>query len=511
MSSTSTDRPDALAKEPLILSRAEHPISRKDIDEDALRVLYRLASFGYLGYLVGGGVRDLFLQKRPKDFDVGTDARPSRLKKIFKNCRIIGRRFRIAHVFFPQGKIVEVSTFRRGGQTTVKTSKGTILSDNEYGSPQEDALRRDLTINGLFYDIDSFSVIDYVGGVQDLRDRIVRTIADPDASFKEDPVRMIRVQRHAARTGFQIEPNTLRAIYENRNEIRHSNGARLLEESLKDLRGGAAAPFFRLMLETQLLDCLLPELATQLRDIGEEHPFWPRMKSVDSLLERGATFTTPLLLSVLLHTLLFRDASVWQGTRNNPPDVWRYLTAHWREISKHLRVSRRDTERVTQILISHRKLILSYERKQLLGVLHKKPYLSEALDFLEIALEAQGLPTEILKEWRKVAPPPPPPEHRYRVFADRGIADRNSAEGGFANSAEHGFAEGDFTEGMEGEGETDGELALDGVDAAISGERGEEIAVRQSAAPGHGDDAAVPPRKRRRRGGRRRSRKRRQG
>jgi len=417
-------------REPLILSRAEHSISRKDIDENALRVLYRLSSFGYLAYLVGGGVRDLLLQKKPKDFDVGTDARPSRLKKIFRNSRIIGRRFRIGHVYFPDGNIIEVSTFRRGSQTTVKTERGTILSDNEYGTPQEDALRRDITINGLFYDIESFSVIDYVGGVEDLRARIIRTIADPDFSFREDPVRMIRVQRHAARTGFEIEANTLRAIYHNRQEIRSSNPARLLEETLKDLRGGASAPFFQGMMETHLLDCLLPSLTGQLRASGPDHPFWKRMRALDRLVQEGRSFSTPVLLSLILQTVLFEDPKFWSGERNNPPDVWRYISSSWREVSKTLRVSRRDTERIAQILISYRKLIQSFEHRRLLPALLRKPYLSEALDFLEVDLEHDENLRAAVRDWRKFAPAPSPPEPRYRVFHDgrRGAGEEEEAE-----------------------------------------------------------------------------------
>lgn len=361
----------------------------------------------------------MLLQKKPKDFDVGTDAKPSRLKKIFRNSRIIGRRFRIGHVYFPDGNIIEVSTFRRGSQTTLKTSKGPILSDNEYGSPQEDALRRDITINGLFYDIESFSVIDYVGGVQDLRDRIIRTISDPDLSFQEDPVRMIRVQRHAARTGFEIEANTLQAIFRNRQEIRSSNPARLLEETLKDLRGGASAQFFQRLMETHLLDCLLPSLTEQLRSPdsgGPDHPFWRRMRALDKLLQEGRAFTTPVLLSVLLQTVLFQDPKFWSGTRNNPPDVWRYISSSWRDVSKTLRVSRRDTERIAQVLISYRKLVQSLEHRRLLPALLRKPYLSEALDFLEVDLEQDGKAREAIREWRKFAPVPSPPEPRYRVF-----------------------------------------------------------------------------------------------
>ncbi|MGQ9590917.1 MAG: polynucleotide adenylyltransferase PcnB [Planctomycetota bacterium] len=399
---------------PVILSRAEHPISRKLIDEHALKVLYRLSAAGYLAYLVGGGVRDLLLGKTPKDFDVGTDARPSRLKRIFRNCRIIGRRFRIAHVYFPDGAIVEVSTFRRGGQTAVETARGLVLRDNDYGTPEEDALRRDITINGLFYDIATFSVIDYVGGIQDLKDRIIRTIAAPDASFREDPVRMIRVQRHAARTGFEIEANTLAAVYRNREEIRTANPARLLEEFLKDLRGGAAHPFFRLMMETHLLDCLVPALAEQMREHGPDHPFWGRVAALDRKTRAGAKYTVPVLLAVFLHTVFLPDPAAWRGSRPSAPDPWRSIQSSWREISKTIRISQRDMERVAQIVISYRKLAQSVERGKLFATLAGKSYLWEALDFLEMDLEARGLSAALVEEWRKQATPPPPAEPRYR-------------------------------------------------------------------------------------------------
>ncbi|HVR75684.1 MAG TPA: polynucleotide adenylyltransferase PcnB [Planctomycetota bacterium] len=520
--------------EPRVLSRAEHPISRRDIDKDALRVLNRLASSGHLAYLVGGGVRDLVLGKKPKDFDVATDARPSRLKKVFRNCRIIGRRFRIAHVYFPGGKIIEVSTFRRGSHTTVKTDKGMILSDNEYGTPREDALRRDLTINGLFYDIASFSLIDYVGGVQDLKDRIVRTIADPDSSFREDPVRMIRVERHAARTGFEIEGKTLEAIYRNREEIRLSNPARLLEEVLKDLKGGAAAPFFQLMAETRLFDCLLPALAAQLREYGSEHPLWRRMKALDRLVEGGATYTSPLLLGIFLHTMLFSEPELWTGARNNPADVWHHIGPSWRDISKTIRISRRDTERMAQILISYRKLIQSCERQRLLPALHRKPYLSEALDFLEIDLTSLDRPTDFIKEWRRFAPAPAQPEPRYRFLKtdmdDAALggddlldspAARDPREEGFSGIEgdlaledeghdEEGLDAGPFEEGVhpgvKGRttwGANGGAANLGGANHGAPGRSG--AAGQGGARP---EDGESSERRRRRRGGRRRNRNR---
>src|SRR3954471_4995452 len=222
--------------EPVIVPRAEHPISRRDIDSDALKVLYRLHESGAIAYLVGGSVRDLLLGRRPKDFDIGTSAHPYQVKKLFRNCWIIGRRFRLAHVRFGP-KVIEVATFRRQvqpGEEVVQdgvpapdpsTVEGEQLihRDNTFGTPEEDAFRRDFTINALFYDIAGFSVIDYVGGLDDLRAGVVRSIGDPDVRLNEDPVRMIRAIAIAARLDFTIDPPVLEAIRRHRREIAKSS------------------------------------------------------------------------------------------------------------------------------------------------------------------------------------------------------------------------------------------------------------------------------------------------
>src|SRR3982751_5718941 len=237
--------------EPRIVPRDAHSVSRRDIDADALKVLYRLHQNGYTAYLVGGSVRDLLLGRRPKDFDIGTSAHPYQVKKLFRNCWIIGRRFRLAHVRFGP-KVIEVATFRRQvqpGEEVVQdgvpapdpaTPEGAHLvhHDNTFGTPEEDAFRRDFTINALFYDIATFSVIDYVGGLDDLRAGIVRSIGDPDVRLREDPVRMLRAIALAARLGFTIEPTLLQSIRTHRHEIAKSALPRLLEEYYKILRAG---------------------------------------------------------------------------------------------------------------------------------------------------------------------------------------------------------------------------------------------------------------------------------
>ncbi len=393
--------PVGLPGNPRIIPRSEHNISRRGISEATLKVLYRLHSAGYRAFLVGGGVRDLFLGKKPKDFDVGTDARPARLKKLFRNCRIIGRRFRIAHVYFSDDEYIEVATFRRGEVLAKPKGDGVVLLDNEYGTPEEDAKRRDLTINGLFYDIETFSIIDYIGGVEDLKNSVVRTIRDPDTSFQEDPVRMIRALRHAARTNFTVEEETLNGIYRNRDEIRKANSSRLVEEFFKDLRAGASRPFFEKLVETSLVDPILPTLAEQIRTHGERHPLYRRLEALDRHRQQDREYTNAVLISVLLHTVLIPTPENWTGDAPHPAGVWPLLQRGFREVGDRLRVSRRDAERVAQILLAFRRLHGFLKHGEPSLSYQKKTYLAEAIDFLELDLESQGRDTAILDEWRR--------------------------------------------------------------------------------------------------------------
>src|SRR5947209_13946085 len=253
--------------EPRILPRSEHPISRRDIDKNALKVLYRLHNAGYLACMVGGSVRDLMVGRRPKDFDVGTNAKPNEIRRLFSNSRIIGRRFRLVHVFFHDGGVVEVSTFRRDPEPREQAGEpGDLLitSDNTYGTPRQDAFRRDFTINALAYDVADFSVIDYVGGIADLERRLVRAIGDPDVRFREDPVRMLRACEFAGRLGFGIESRTQEAIQDHRKELEKASPARVTEEVVQLLKCGRAGAAMQWMLELGLLEVLLPEAYAML-------------------------------------------------------------------------------------------------------------------------------------------------------------------------------------------------------------------------------------------------------
>jgi poly(A) polymerase len=224
--------------EPLTLPRSAHTLSRRDIDPDALKILFRLQRLGFTAYLTGGAVRDMLLGKAPKDFDIATNARPAQIKKYFANAFIIGRRFRLAHIRFRGGKVIEVATFRKEpGPGAAPAAPGENALQYAFGTPAEDAWRRDITVNALFYDPISAAVIDYVGGVADLRRGCIRVIGDPEERFSEDPVRIWRVIRYAARLGFNIGEEIGNEIRYSRHLLAGCSDARLFEEFSKDLLG----------------------------------------------------------------------------------------------------------------------------------------------------------------------------------------------------------------------------------------------------------------------------------
>jgi tRNA nucleotidyltransferase/poly(A) polymerase len=299
--------------EPVIVPRAEHPISRRDIDADALKVLYRLQESGYTAYLVGGSVRDLLLGRRPKDFDIGTSAHPYQVKKLFRNCWIIGRRFRLAHVRFGM-KAIEVATFRKnipaGSEAEPAEAPPSlhatdaadllIKHDNTFGTPEEDAFRRDFTINALFYDIANFSIIDYVGGLKDLKDGLLRCIGDPNDRFQEDPVRMLRAIVMASRLGFRIDEPVIKAIAKHRGLMATASPARLIEEYYKILRSGAAEVTFRALVEHRLLEPVTPEIQRGAKNVA----LWESLAALDAYRRKfdsaPATLRNPILLGSML-------------------------------------------------------------------------------------------------------------------------------------------------------------------------------------------------------------------
>lgn len=254
MTDNHTNRPA-----PVVLPRAAHSISRQQIDPNTLKVLYRLHREGFKAYLVGGSVRDLLLGRTPKDFDVGTDATPSQVRKLFRNCFLVGRRFRLAHVRFGE-EVVEVATFRRQptpDDLPEDPEDHRLFAENIFGTPQEDAFRRDFTINALFYDISDFSIIDYVGGLEDLAAGRLRVIGDPRVRFTEDPVRMLRALEFASRLGFSLDEETREGIYARAPLVAEAAPARIREEIMELFRHKVAGAVLRRAQSTGLLPHLL--------------------------------------------------------------------------------------------------------------------------------------------------------------------------------------------------------------------------------------------------------------
>jgi len=253
---------DAIRPAPRIVPRDQHPISRKQISPNALRVLYKLREAGFDGFLVGGAVRDLLIGGAPKDFDIATNATPDEVRHLFRNCRLIGRRFRLAHVVYGR-EIIEVATFRAssddGSGDRETEDGGRLLRDNIYGNIEEDAIRRDFTANALFYAIEDFSVRDFVGGFEDVQQRVLRLIGDPDERYREDPVRMLRAIRLAAKLGFEIEPATAEPIPRLAGLLQEASSARLFDESLKMFLAGHAEASFLGLERFGLLEVLLPD------------------------------------------------------------------------------------------------------------------------------------------------------------------------------------------------------------------------------------------------------------
>jgi poly(A) polymerase len=291
---------------PTIIPRSEHGISRSKVSENALKVLYRLHNAGYMACLVGGGVRDVLLGLAPKDFDIATDAHPEQIRELFRNSRLIGRRFRLAHVRFGRD-VVEVATFRAGGDgiggDQQHSDSGRILRDNIYGTIGEDIWRRDFTVNALYYNIADFSVWDYTGGMDDLRTRTLRLIDDPWVRYREDPVRMLRAARFAAKLGFSIAPETAAPIRDLAPHLADVPAARLFDETLKLFQTGNAVASFEQLVRYDLLAYLFPAAAVLVaRDPGGEDEKFIRagLENTDARIAEDKSVTPMFLYGVLL-------------------------------------------------------------------------------------------------------------------------------------------------------------------------------------------------------------------
>lgn len=319
-----------------IIPESEHPIREQLLDREALKVLYRLRDAGFKGYLVGGGVRDLFLGKKPKDFDVSTDARPGELRRIFRNSRTIGRRFRLVQVFFHGNRIVEVSTLRSHSEGAENGEGDVLAANNTFGTLDEDAFRRDLTINALFYEIENHTVIDYVGGVADLNRGIIRMVGDPGLRFQHDPVRMLRAIRHAARTGFSIDPATFAALGEHASELMLCPPSRLRDEILKDLHSGASRAWAEQCMATPLWLTLFPFLGEGGKErVREMRTMLLRMLAEIDRINQSGTEEKPVHMDD--HFLFAVLLLPWAITAFDLPGAERLQGARFHELALALR------------------------------------------------------------------------------------------------------------------------------------------------------------------------------
>ncbi len=385
--------------EPVVRPRSDHCISRRDIDPDALKVLYRLLRRGFTAYLVGGGVRDLLLGRHPKDFDVSTAATPPQIKKLFNNCFLIGRRFRLAHIKYGDN-IIETATFRRqpeqaADSDTEEENQLLQVEDNTFGTPEEDARRRDFTINGLFYDVDTFSVIDYVGGLKDLDAKLVRSIGDPEIRFREDPVRMIRAIRFAARLGFEIEEQTYQAILHHKDEIEKASKPRLQEEIYRLFAFGAGERAMRLLFQTGLMKLLMPFLAEHFEQEGDASPVWASLAAFDENTVQTNGVTPALILATLFYPLVMRHCD-----QTNEP-VMPLAEKMLDSFSSLYCVARRIRDRYLRIVSVQKRFYPQTRRKFNRDRFVGQDYFREALILFLVHCHSSGEPESISRPWIK--------------------------------------------------------------------------------------------------------------
>jgi poly(A) polymerase len=411
---------------PRVLPRAEHPISRTQIDKNALKVLYRLHQAGYTAYLVGGGVRDLMAGKVPKDFDIATSARPNEIRRLFRNARIIGRRFRLAHILFQEG-VVEVSTFRRDPSPEEQDRAAgprdlLITSDNVFGTPEEDAYRRDFTINALCYNIADFSVIDYVGGIDDIRGGRVHAIGDPDVRFQEDPVRMVRACEFAARLDFTIEPSTQAAIERQRGEIRRASPARLTEELVQLMRCGHAGKALQWMADLGLLEILLPEAYAMVKarekgigDFGNIVPVVDRWIQHGRQVSDGALLACLLLPGVLLRREEVETAAGKAISRHGVHQLVAEIVGPF--VARFALSNQRSTQITDAINLFNRMCEPHWTGVERVRLVQRAGF-PDALDLFRILSAATGEGKEALEPWElatRRAPKPAPAGHKAAV------------------------------------------------------------------------------------------------
>jgi poly(A) polymerase len=393
------------------------------LDQDALRVISRLRRMGHEAYLVGGCVRDLMIGRKPKDFDVATDAHPRAIKRLFKNGRIIGRRFRLVHIHYGQ-HIIETATFRsdpfsretpeeegegRGAEAEEREEQGDLLitEDNEYGTAEEDARRRDFTVNALFLDPLEHVIHDYVGGLVDLQAGLLRTIGDPPVRLAEDPVRILRAVKFATRLGFRIDEPTWDAMCALAPSLSRSAPPRVLEEILRLMRSGTALGAMRMLRACGALRVILPQVDAYLgskdeaADQERADTFWRLMEALDADAHQGFVPSTPVCLALLTLRLIEREADPRTRTlRGPPPDLALVASEVIDPLAISARVSRRDASRAKRLILHQKRFTQTTGRRFRPQMFLRSEEFPEALDLFRIRMAARGQGWDIYEGWR---------------------------------------------------------------------------------------------------------------
>jgi poly(A) polymerase len=416
---------------PLIIARPEHTISRSQLSPNAIRVLYRLKDEGFTAYLVGGCVRDLLLGREPKDFDLVTDATPGQIKRLFRNCRLVGRRFRLAHLHFTD-EIVEAATFRAAEPDEpaeeellpvaaaipasspataprqprhLKSEEGVVLRDNVFGTPAQDALRRDFTVNALFYNIADFSIIDYTGGMDDLRRGVIRTIGAPAARFTEDPVRMLRAVRFAAMLGFTIEDATWEALAGQSATITRAAPPRLYEEILKLFLSGEGEKSYQLLRRGGLLAALLPRFSDWLDGESDGFPhirIGQALDWIDRLIREGEKVPPQLLLALMFGEYL---EELGERIRHEGATLQQSLDMAMAELlgelTRTVLIPHKVGMQVRDILSCQHRFRKTPGKRPLSFI--SRPFFTAALSYLHFTCSTTGDGMESYLWWKKFA------------------------------------------------------------------------------------------------------------
>ncbi len=433
--------------QPTIIEPSDHPIRPDMIDDEALFVMRKLNQAGFSSYLVGGGVRDLYLGRVPKDFDIGTDARPGQVRQLFSNSRTIGRRFRLVQVFFKNRKTIEVSTLRSLSEHDIDGPEAILAPNNTYGTPDEDAMRRDLTINALFYEIEKQTILDYVGGVNDLDRGIIRVLGTPERRIMHDPVRMLRALRHSVRSNFAIEDRSWEAICKHHHLLQLCPSSRLRDETLKDIYSSVSAPWFELSLRSDIFTEIFPIyrdlLAAGLSDGATcREQLLKLFRTIDRLntkaVETGNHRQPDYFMLALILIPWAEITFDLLGQHPKGPQLYQTAKKIRESINEtigiHLNLRRSTRQEITTLLAHLPLLIHHYDKKGWPRWLKRKSYFKKCRLFYLFYREAiDGIEVEEASFGSEQ-----PLEHRGRQKRGRSKKSRNKGRPAFAANKKGG-------------------------------------------------------------------------